>query len=250
MNPKLILPLIIGLLLVSFASAALHTITVRGEPRTPDNKIDLMYDAGAYGGQGKVTAEVNIDNEKGVFEVKDYAFDDTISVNEISLANSANIGVQGTCFYHSFNIKWQNNQFEVFDAYASQDSPPLKVTKESTINLGVLKEDRSNQIMVDSDAPVSFQAFDMNGKEVASTGGYKKFTGMSDSFYSNSRYKIIIRNEAGDEWEKEVTTGVYCESTRIIKRGNLMLVEHFPNNSFPEIGFFREVGLFFKRLFS
>jgi hypothetical protein len=104
--------------------------------------------------------------------------------------------------------------------------------------------------MVDSDTPISFQAFDMNGNEVASNSGFRKFTGMSNVFMSNSRYRIVVENEKGKRWETVVTTGSYCESTRIIKRKNLMIAENFPNNSFPPIGFFRNTGLWFKSIFS
>ncbi len=251
MKAKIILPIFFLMIfsLSVFVSATSHIITITGEPRTPDNKIDLMYDAGIGSEQGKATAEVEINNDNGFFKVKDYSFDDTINVNGMELVNSVNVFAAGSCFYHSYNIKWQNNQYEVFDAYSSDEKIILS-TKENNINLGTLKEDKSNQIMVDSDVPVSFQAFDMNNNEVALNTGYKEFTGMSNSFNSNSRYKIVIQDEKGNKWEKVVTTGSYCESTRIIKRKNLMIEEHFPNNSFPKIGFFRNIGLWFKSIFS
>jgi len=66
---------------------------------------------------------------------------------------------------------------------------------------------------------------------------------MSNSFKSNTRYKLTLTTEDNEKIVKEITTGNYCESTRMIKRGNYFIVESFSNNSFPTIGFFRNIWL-------
>ena len=246
MKAKIFFSIFLLIILVSFISAASHTITIRGEPRTPDGKIDLMYDAGVYGAQGKVTADVTLDNDNGFFGVKSYTFDDVLNQNGVQLVNQVSVGAQGSCFNHGFYIKWQNNRYEVFDAYGSQSSEtlPLMTTSSNNIDLGILKEDKSNQVMVDFDIPVSFKAEDMDGNVVAENTGFRKFTGMSDSFQSNTRYKLTLTTEDGKQITKEITTSAnYCESTRVIKRGSYFLVENFPGNSFPQIGFFSNIWM-------
>src|SRR3989338_1983448 len=153
----------------------------------------------------------------------------------------------GSCFYHTFNIKYQDDQYEVFDANTQN---MITTSKNDVIDLGILKEDKSNYIMVDSDVHVTFEAFDMFGQQVALNGAYRKNTGMSDSFASSSTYRLVLTSEKGKTWEKTVTTGAYCESTRLIKRKNLFIEEHFQDNSFPKIGLFQNIVLFFKSLFS
>jgi len=136
----------------------------------------------------------------------------------------------------------KGDSFEVSDAY-DPEHKVIMTTKETTIDLGNLKEDMSNQVMVDFDVPVKFLAEDMSGNWVAENGGYAKFTGMSNSFKSNSRYKLTLTTEDNKQIVKEVSTGNYCESTRLIKRGSYYVEEHFAGNSFPQIGFFRNIWL-------
>ncbi len=236
---KLILPIamILGVILIlSLVSAEKYTINIRGEPRTPGGKIDLMYSAELATDQGTIESDSTINNDQGYFEIKNAVLDTGASFNYVSPH------IQGSCFYHAFRIMRNNNQFEVSDAYGS-DQEILIETTDTNINLGVLKEDKSNQVMVDFDVPVKFLAEDMSGNWVAENGGYAKFTGMSNSFKSNTRYKLTLTTEDNEKIVKEITTGNYCESTRVIKRGSYFITETHPNNSFPPIGFFRNIWL-------
>ena len=49
-------------------------------------------------------------------------------------------------------------------------------------------------------------------------------------------------SEDNEKIVKEITTGNYCESTRVIKRGSYFVIENFQNNAFPQIGLFKEIG--------
>jgi|SRR3989344_578065 len=224
-----------------FVSAEQYTINIKGSPRAPDGSVDLMYEAVAQDEQIKI-GNPTIDNTAGFFEIKNIEFADKIEVNGFIMDNSINVFVSGGCFNHSFNIFHRNNRFEISDAYGPQDNI-IFTTQNTDIDLGVLKEDRSNQVMVDSDIPVEFHAEDLSGNSVADTGGYAKFTGMSDSFKSNTKYKLILITENKEKIVKEITTGNYCESTRLIKRGSYFLTESFSDNAFPPIGFFRNIQL-------
>ena len=84
---------------------------------------------------------------------------------------------------------------------------------------------------------------DGNGNVVAENGAFRKFTGMSNSFKSRSTYTLILTDENGKEYRRTINTGDYCESTRVIKRGSYFVTETHPNNSFPPIGFFRNIWL-------
>ncbi|GEM_PF-6482015 len=226
-------------MLLGFVSAEKYTLTIKGEPRTSDGKIDLMYDAGSIVDDVKTQGTINNDN--GFFEITN-SFDSQKLVGGMMLDNSMNVYVAGSCFYHSYNIMRKGDSFEVSDAY-DPEHKVIMTTKETTIDLGNLKEDMSNQVMVDFDVPVKFLAEDMSGNWVAENGGYAKFTGMSNSFKSNSRYKLTLTTEDNKQIVKEVSTGNYCESTRLIKRGSYYVEEHFAGNSFPQIGFFRNIWL-------
>lgn len=240
MNKKIILLFslvtILSLSSPVFVSAEKYTLNIKGMPRTPDGKIDLMYSAGLATDKGTIESDTKIDNDNGFFEIKNAILDTDADFNYVAPF------VQGRCFYHSYNIMRRNNQFEASDAYGS-DQSILIATTNPNIDLGVLKENMSNQIMIDSDVPVKFLAENMSGNWIAENGGYTKFTGMSNSFKLNSKYKLTLTTEDNKQIVKEITTGNYCESTRLIKRGSYLIEEHFPNNSFPQIGFFRNIWL-------
>lgn len=223
-------------LLPAFVSAEIYTLNIRGEPKTPDGKIDLMYSAELATDKGMIESDSKIDNDNGYFEIKNAILNTEASFNYVSPH------IQGSCFYHAFRIMRNNNQFEISDAYGS-DQDILMKTTDTNINLGVLKEDMSNQVMVDFDVPVSFKATDTSGNVIAENSGFRKFTGMSNSFKSHSTYNLILKDENGNEWRKTINTGDYCESTRVIKRGSYFVTETHPNNSFPKISLFRNIGL-------
>lgn len=243
---KKIIPLIYFIAMFSlgfpvFASAEQYNINVKGELRTQSGEIDLVSSVGAQANQAPVGDSV-INRERGSFEIKNINFEDKIHINGSTLDNSVNIFVSNDCSYHSYNIFRRNNQFEISDAYGPQDNV-LFTTQSTTIDLGILKEDKPNQVMVDFDIPVSFKAKDTSGEVVAENINFAKFTGMSDSFKPNSTYNLILKDEGGNEWSRSVTTGNYCEGTRVIKRGSYFVTESHPNNSFPPIGFFRNIWL-------
>jgi len=228
-------------LALSCAANAQSTITVRGEPRKPDNRIDFMHGVDVFDENGaKIEIEPIISNDEGYFEIRDIA----APSGEM---DAKTIWVQGGCFTHSFSIKKQGGAFVITDAHEPERT--ILTTIEAAIDLGTLIEDKPNLVWVNSDVPVTFFAEDMNGNEVAANTRYKKETGMSNSFRPGTQYKIILESEKGKKWEKTITTGGYCESTRIIKRRNMFVVESFPDNTLPQIGFFRKIGLFFKGLF-
>lgn len=227
---------ILGLGSPIFVSAEKYNLNIKGKPRTPDGKIDLMYSAGLATDQGQIESDTKIDNDNGFFEIKNAILDTSASFNYVAPF------VQGSCFLHSYRIMRKNNQFEVSDAYGS-DQNILIATTNPNIDLGILKEDMSNQVMVDFDVPVKFLAEDLSGNWAAENGNYIKFTGMSNSFKSNTPYRLTLTTKDNEKIIKEIATGNYCESTRLIKRGSYFLIENFPNNSFPRIGFFRNIWL-------
>jgi len=236
----LIVFLILGIIsIISFVSAERYTINIKGEPRTPDGKIDLMYDSGSIVDDIKTPGKIN--NDEGYFEVVN-SFESQKQVGNMMLDNSMNVYVSGTCFYHSYNIMRKEDNFEVSDAY-DPEHKVIMTTRDTSIDLGVLQEDRSNQVMVDFDVPVKFLAEDLSGNLVAENSGYSKFTGMSNSFKPNTQYKLTLTTEDNQKVVREITTGNYCESTRVIKKGNYFSIENFPNNSFPPIGFFKNLWI-------
>lgn len=222
-------------LILNLVSAERYNINIKGEPRTPDGKIDLMYTAGLATDQGTIESDSKI-NDDGSFEIKNAILDTDASFNYVSAF------AQGSCFYHSYSIFRVGDHFEVSDGYDPEQKVIIN-TKDPNINLGVLIEDKSNQVMVDFDVPVKFLAEDLSGTWIAENTEFRKFTGMSNSFKSNTRYKLTLITEDNEKIVKEITTGNYCESTRVIKRGSYFVIESFPNNSFPPIGFFRNIWL-------
>lgn len=240
---KMIIPIsAVIFLALSCIAAAQPTITVRGEPRKPGNQIDFMYGVDVFDETGaKIEIGHTISNDEGYFEIRNI----DAPTGEM---DPKTIWVQGGCFTHSFSIKKQGGMFVISDAHEPERT--ILTTTESNIDLGTLIENKPNLVWVNSDVPVTFFAEDMDGNEVAANTGYKKETGMSNSFKPGTQYRIILESEKGKKWEKTITTGGYCESTRIIKRGDMFVVESFPDNTLPKIGFFRSIGLFFKGLFS
>lgn len=236
MKTKLILTIFLLLILASFVSAETYTITIKGQPRTPEGNIDLMSNVGLANDKGEIPADTIMDNDRGYFEIKNAILDTDASFNHVAPY------IVGSCFVHSYRVMRKNNQFEVSDGYGS-DQDILIATTNTTIDLGILKEDKSNQVMVDFDVPVQFFAEDISGNWIAENMIFKKSTGMSNSFKSNTKYKLTLTTEDNKKIIKEITTGNYCESTRLIKRGSYFVVENFPNNSFPKIGFFKEIWL-------
>jgi hypothetical protein len=233
---NLVIILILVMTLINIVSAETFSINIKGEPKTPDGRIDLMYSADLATDQGTIETDNTIDNDIGSFEIRNAILDTEAGFDYVSPH------IQGTCFYHAFRIIRKNNQFEVTDAYGS-DQDILLSTTDTNIDLGTLTEDMSNQVMVDFDIPVTFKAEDQGGNVVAENGAFRKFTGMSNSFKSRSTYNLILTDENGNEYKRTINTGDYCESTRVIKRGSYFVTETHPNNSFPKIGFFKNIWL-------
>lgn len=227
---------IVWLCLPSVALAEKYIINVKGEPKTADGKIDLMYSAGLVTDQGMIESDSKIDNDNGYFEIKNAVLDTDASFNYVAVA------VQGSCFYHNYSIFRVGDYFEVSDGYDPTRKVVIK-TADSDIDLGALKEDKSNQLTVDSNIPVKLLVEDLSGNWVAENTNFNKLTTMSNSFKSNTRYKLTLTTANGDQIEKEISTGGYCESVRLIKRGGYFLIESFPNNSLPSVGFFRNIWL-------
>lgn len=235
-NKEIIIFLSVFLILINFVSS--HTISIMGEPRSPDNQIESIVGLGMADETGEVEAQKIINHDEGYFEIKDFTF----------TGNQAIIYVSGTCFYHIYRIIRVADNWEVRDAYFPENL--LLATSENTINLGVLKEDRSNYIYVNSDDDVTFLVKDSSGNWVFENGAYKKTQGGFDSFEPRTSYEVTLGDQSGKTWTKTITTGNYCEGTRIIKRGDYLEVEAFPDNSFPPIGFLKKISLWFKGLFS
>jgi hypothetical protein len=224
------------ILILSFVSAEMYTINIRGEPKTPDGKIDLMYSAGLATDKGTIESENFIDNNKGFFEIRNAVLDTEADFNYVAAH------IQGNCFYYSYSINRVGNNFEVSDGY-DPEHKVIIITQNPNIDLGVLKEDKSNRVMIDFDVPVKYLAEDLSGNWAAENGNYEKFSWMSNSFKSNTKYKLTLTTEDGEIIVRDIATGDYCESTRVIKRGNYFVTETNPNNSFPEIGFFRNIWM-------
>jgi len=222
---------------------AQDTISVRGEPRTPDNQIDLMYGLDTYDENGARIEglEENINNDEGYFEVIGLR----APTGEM---DPKTIWVQGTCMLHTFSITKQENQFVIMDAHESEKL--IQKSMSNNIDLGVLKEDKSVYIKVNSDVPVTFLVEDLNGVWIAENGAYKKEQGTFGNVEPRTQYRITLVSDEDEKWTKVITTGDDCEGTRVIKRKNYFEVENFPGNIFPKIGFFKKIGLFFKGLFS
>jgi len=92
---------------------------------------------------------------------------------------------------------------------------------------------------------------DSQGNWIAQNGAYKKNQGASGNIKSNTQYKLTLKTQKrGESWEKSFTTGNYCDTTRIIKRGNYFEIENFQKGQARSIGFWKKVKLFFKGLFS
>lgn len=240
------LSLSIGLILLLSLSGVLagqDTITINGQPKKPDNQIDYMYGIDVFDENGTKLDNVEeiINNNKGYFEVKGLEA-------PVEGAGPKTIWVMGGCFVHSLSISKKEGKYVITDAHFPDKM--IMTTSSKNISLGALIEDKPNLVWVNSNTPVTFFAEDMDGNEVAFNAGYKKETGMSNSFKSDTKYKIILESEKGKKWEKTITTGNYCESTRIIKRGEYFVVENFPDNTLPPIGFGRGIKLWFKGLFS
>jgi len=117
------------ILILSLVSAEKYTINIRGEPRTPDGKIDLMYSTGLATDQGTIESDAKIDNDNGFFEIKNVILDTDASFNYVAPF------AQGNCFLHSYRVMRKNNQFEVSDGYGS-DQDILIATNNTTIDLG------------------------------------------------------------------------------------------------------------------
>lgn len=240
---KIILILIILLVSLSLVNSALaqSIITVHGQPRKTDNQIDMISGIEVFDEHGtKIEVEEVINNDEGYFEVRGLKA-------PTGETDPKTIWVMGSCFTHTFAISKKADQFMIVDAHDPDRT--IMNTLSSNIDLGTLKEDKSNLVWVNSNTPITFLAEDMNGNEVALNTGFKKRTGMSNSFKPRTSYKITLKSNKGKRWEKIITTGDYCESTRIIKRGDYFVVENFPNNILPQIGFWRKIKLWFRGLF-
>ena len=68
--------------LPTFVSAEKYIINIKGEPRTPDGKIDLMYSAGLATDKGTIESDTKIDNDNGFFEIKNAVLDTNTSFKE------------------------------------------------------------------------------------------------------------------------------------------------------------------------
>lgn len=235
---KTFLLVFVLLSLTQLVSAEIFALTIRGELRTPEDQLDYATSAGISDSRGEVESDKTIG--AGYFEVRNVALN--------SEQNRVTVFTTGGCFNHAYHISRINDRFEVTDAYAPEKGIIL-TSQSSNIDLGTLKEDKSNYIKVDSDEEVSFLAEDLSGNWVAETGASKQ-GGSFGNFKPESSYKITLENSDGEKWVRTITTGGYCEGTRIIKRGDYFVTENFPNNGFPRIGFFRQMGLWIRGVFS
>ncbi|MES3032250.1 MAG: hypothetical protein V4699_03370 [Patescibacteria group bacterium] len=222
--------------LPSFVFAEKYILNITGQPRTPEGQIDLIYSAGLATDKGTIESESRIDNEKGIFEIKNAVLDTDAEFNSVAAF------AEGGCFYHSYSILRVGDHFEVNDGYDPEHKVVIN-TKNPNIDLGVLKEEKSNQLRIDFDTPIKLLVEDLSGNWVAENGGYSKLAGTTNSLKSNTTYKLTLTRENGKQIIREITTGSYCDGTRIIKRGSYFLTETSDNNSFHPIGFLRNIWL-------
>jgi len=227
------------ILLTQTALAQTYTITITGEPKTSDNKIDYITEASVVDSTGRVESEVEIDNLKGKFTIKDFTFEPEGQVT---------VGVSGSCFNHMFFIKRNNDQFEVRDSY--NPDKMIMVTKDTEINLGKIVEDKSNQLVIDSDVPITQKITDQNGEWIAQNTAYRKLTGSKDSLRPRTKYVVTMEDEEGNTWKQEFKTGNYCEGIRIIKtRDKFEIQNNLPNNGFAPIGFWSRLWSYLTSFF-
>ncbi len=236
----LILSLFLGC--CSEAYAETYSLTIKGEPKTPNGKIELMSSAGIADDTGPLQSDTTIDNDKGYFEVKNIILDPKARFDHVSVYSS------GTCFYNIYNIFRKNNRFEVTDANEPNDKL-LFTTINQKIDLGSLYEDKSIYLQIDSNNKVKYLVEDLEGNWVAENGNFSTKHGSFGNLKPNTSYRLILENVKGKKWTTEFTTGDYCEGTRIIKRGGYFVVETFPSNSFPKIGFLKNILLYIRAVF-
>ncbi|MFC1775181.1 hypothetical protein ACFLZN_02600 [Nanoarchaeota archaeon] len=212
-----------------------HFINVMGKVKTPTGENEVITDI--YFEDPSATLEFN--QEESSFEITDLTVEGT----------SSWVTLTGPCLYYSFHISYEDGKYKVLTP-GLISFEEIFSTERSNIDLGSITPDIQNNILVYSDVPVTFTAYDSEGNEVAANSMYRKNTGRSNGFKPNSQYRIILESETGDKWEKNVTTGDYCEGTRIVKRNDFFQTKDFTNNKIPKLNWWDEIVLFFNRLFS
>ena len=227
---------------LSFAVSA-ETLSIKGQPRDLNENIEYMSGLDVYDENGaKIEGLGEINNDEGYFEIKNLPA-------PTSEMDSKTIWVMGGCIMHTFNIKKVGNEYVITDAH--EPDKTIIITSEKEIDLGILKEDKPNKLTIDSDDLVTMLIEDSKGEWIAENIGYKKNQGSSGSLKSTTPYKLTLKTQKrGESWEKAFTTGNYCDTTRVIKRGNYFEIENFAKGQIPKIGFFQKIKLFFKGLLS
>ena len=243
MKQTLILPIILLIVISLSVMVSAETLSIKGQPRDLYDNIEYMYGLDVYDETGaKIEGIGEINNDEGYFEIKDLP----APTGEM---DPKTIWVMGSCIMHTFNIMKKEGKYVITDAH--EPDKTILITSENNIDLGILKEDKPNKLSIDSDDPVTMLIEDLNGEWVAETGAYKKNPGSSGALKSNAQYKLTLKTQKrGESWEKTFTTGDYCDTTRIIKRGDYFEIENFHKGQDLRIGFWKKIKLFFKGLFS
>jgi len=232
---KTFLLLVILLFSVSFVYAG-ELVDVSGRVVDADGNAEVISGTTLFVNGERVDEIVDIDNEEGSFVFKN-----------LDLSKPNTLYVESNCFYHAFDVKEKEGKFAIRDAMDSNEE--FLREKSSVLNLGRLEEDKSIRLNIDSDDKVTMLVERSDGESVAENSAYRKNQGNFGNIEPKTNYKVILKTESGDSFEKSFMTGDYCQGTRIIKRGNYFEVENFENNVFPKIGFMKKVKLFFKGLF-
>jgi len=243
MNKKIILPIILLMIVNLSIFVSAETMSIKGQPRDLNDNIEYMYDLEVYDENGVKIEDIGeINNDEGYFEIKNLPA-------PTGERDPKTIWVMGDCILHTFNIMKKEGKYVITDAH--EPDKTILITSETDIDLGILKEEKANKLSIDSNDPVTMLIEDSKGEWVAENGAYKKNQGSSGSLKSNTQYKLTLNTQKrGESWEKSFTTGNYCDTTRIIKRGDYFEVENFHKGQDLRIGFWKKVKLFFKGLFS
>lgn len=243
MKQKLILPTILIILGSLSVVVSAETLSIKGQPRDLNGNIEYMYGLDIHDETGaKLEGLGEINNNEGYFKIKNLP----APTGEM---DPKTIWVMGDCIMHTFNIMKKGNQYILTDAH--EPNKTILTTSETIIDLGILKEDKPNKLSINSDDSVTMLIEDLNGEIVAENGAYKKNQGSSGNMKSNTQYKLTLKTQKrGESWEKSFTSGNYCDTTRIIKKGNYFEVENFQKGQDMSIGFWKKIKLFFKGLFS
>ncbi|MBD3249114.1 hypothetical protein GF336_03650 [Candidatus Woesearchaeota archaeon] len=243
MKQKLILPTILLILISLSVAVSAETLSIKGQPRDLNGNIESMHGLDVYDKTGaKLEGLGEINNDEGFFEIKNLP----APTGEM---DTKTIWVMGDCIMHTFKIMKKGDQYVLTDAH--EPDKTILTTSETDIDLGILKEDKPNKLTINSDDAVTMLIEDSDGERIAENVAYKKSQGSSGSLKPNTQYKLTLKTQKrGESWEKSFTTGNYCGTTRIIKRGDYFEIVNFQKGQDMSIGFWKKVKLFFKGLFS